>query len=63
MKKLALVLAAAIISTASIGTFAGRDGLQIMQQEQQNQRVIAEKHKAAEMQAMMENCLKMHKSM
>jgi len=62
MTKLALVLAAAILSTAASGAFAGRTGDQLMQQEQQNKRVIAEKQKQADMQAMMEDCMKMHKA-
>lgn len=61
MKKLALVLAATILSTAASGAFAGRTGDQLMQQEQQNKRVIAEKQKIAEMHAMMNECMKMMK--
>ena len=62
MKKLALVLAATVLSTAAFGTIAGRTGDQIMLQEQQNKRVIAEKQKQADMQAMTEDCMKMHKA-
>ena len=61
MKKLALVLAASVLSTAASGAFAGRTGDQLMQQEQQNKRVVAEKQKMAEMQAMMDECMKMMK--
>jgi len=62
MKKLALVLAATVFSTSAFGTFAGRTGDHIMLQEQQNKRVIAEKQKQADMQAMMDACMKMHKA-
>lgn len=62
MKKLALVLAATVLSTSAFGTFAGRTGDQIMLQEQQNKRVIAEKQQHADMQAMAEDCMKMHKA-
>jgi phosphopantothenoylcysteine synthetase/decarboxylase len=61
MIKLALGLAATVLSTAAFGTFAGRTGDQIMLQEQQNKRVIAEEQKQADMQAMMEDWMKMHK--
>ena len=62
MKKPALVLAAVMFSAASLGAFAGRTGDQLMLQEQQNQRVTAEKQKVVEVQAILENCLKMHSS-
>ncbi len=62
MKKLALVIIAVMFSAASFGTFAGRTGDQWMLQEQQIQRVTAEKQKVAEMQAMLEDCLKKHSS-
>jgi len=61
MKKLALVLVVTVLSTAVSGAFAGRTGDQLMQQEQQTKRVIAEKQKLAEMQAMMDECMKMMK--
>lgn len=61
MKKLALVLTATVLSTAAFGTFAGRAGDQLMLQEQQNKRVIAEKQKQADMQAMMDECMQMMK--
>ena len=61
MKKLALVLAASVLSTAAIGAFAGRTGEQIMLQEHQNKRVVAEKQKQADMQAMRDECMKMMK--
>jgi len=59
MKKLALALAVAVLSTAVTGAFAVRTGDQLMQQEQQNKRVIAEKQKQADMQAMTNECMKM----
>ena len=59
MKKLALVLAATVLSTAVSGAFAGRSADQLMLQEQQNKRVIAEKQKQADMQATMDECMKM----
>jgi hypothetical protein len=62
MMKLALALAATVLSTAAFGTFAVGTGDQIMLQEQQNKRVIAEKQKQAGIQAMMEDCMKMHKA-
>ena len=62
MNKLALVLATVMLSAASLGAFAGRTGEQLMLQEQQNQRVIAEKQKVVEMQAKLEECLKVHSS-
>lgn len=61
MKKLALVLAATVLSIAAFGAFAGRTGDQIMLQEQQNKHVIAEKQKQADMHAMMDECMKMMK--
>lgn len=61
MKKIALVLAAAVLSTAVSGAFAGRTGDQMMLQEQQYKRIIAEKRKQAQMQAMMDECMKMKK--
>jgi hypothetical protein len=42
--------------------FTGRTGDQIMLPEQQNKRVIAEEQKQADMQAMMEDCMKRHKA-
>ena len=62
MNRIALVVAAVMLSAASLGALAGRTGDQLMLQEQQNQRVIAEKQKVAKMQAMLEDCLKQHSS-
>lgn len=45
MKKSALVLAAIVLSIAVSSAFAGRSGDQLMLQEQQNKRVVAEKQK------------------
>lgn len=59
MKKLALALTVAVLSTAVSGVLAGRTGDQLTQQEQQKKRVIAEKKKVAEMQAMMGECMTM----
>lgn len=59
MKKLALILAAAVLSTAVSSAFAGRTGDQMMLQEQQYKRIVAEKRKQAQMQAMMDECMKM----
>lgn len=58
MKKFALVLAPIVLSIAVSSAFAGRSADQLMLQEQQNKRVVAEKRKHAEMQAMMEECMK-----
>lgn len=59
MKKLALLFAAAVLSTAVSSAVAGRTGDQMMLQEQQYKRIIAEKRKQAQMQAMMDECMKM----
>ena len=61
MKKLVLAVTVAVLSTAVSGAFAGRSSDQLMLQEQQNKRVIAEKQKQAETQAMMDECMKMMK--
>lgn len=62
MKTIALVVAAAIFSTATFAAHAGRTGDQWLLQEEQNKRVIAERQKLADMRTMMEECLKMQKS-
>lgn len=62
MKKLALAVAVVVFSAASIGAFAGRTGDQWMLQEQQNQRVVAEKQTVSEMQAMLVACYRTHSS-
>ena len=62
MKRLALAIVVVVFSATSLGAFAGRTGDQWMLQEQQNQRVVAEKQKVSEMQAMLEACSKTHSS-
>lgn len=58
MKKAALLLAAVLLSTAAFSALAGRSADQLMLQEQQNKRIVAEKQKQADMQAMMDECMK-----
>ncbi len=62
MKTYAIVLAIAVF-LASVSAFAGRDGSQLMLQEQQLKRVQQERAKvndpAQDRQQMMENCKKM----
>ena len=61
MKKLILWVALVAATLTSFSSFGGRDGLQMQQQEQQNKRVVGEKQKQADMQAMMDECMKMMK--
>ena len=62
MKRNVMVLAVAL-SVASLNAFAGRDGSQLMLQEQQVKRVRPERAKVndpgQDRQQMMENCRKM----
>jgi hypothetical protein len=61
MKKLMLVLAVSVLSAVVSGAFAGRTGDELNLQDQQNKRVIAERQKHADMQAMIDKCMKMMK--
>lgn len=62
MKKLVLAIAVVVFSATSLSALAGRIGDQWMLQEQQNQRVVAEKEKGSETRGMLQACLKMHSS-
>lgn len=58
MKKAALLLAAVFLSATAFSALAGRSADQLMLQEQQNKRIVAEKQKHAEMRAMTDECMK-----